>query len=72
MEKKIITYECDMCGCRVTVAATPDTTELSPIYCCGAELVAESCETGSGKRKKKTATKAAKKKVTRKPLKKAA
>ena len=70
--EKVITYECDMCGCRVTVAATPETTQLSPIYCCGAELMAPSSEKKPAKLKKRATTKAAKKKVSRKPVKRAA
>ena len=34
---RVITYECDECGCEVVVTKTAE-TELSPLYCCGIEL----------------------------------
>jgi len=66
---RLVTYECDECGCEVTVREMPQ-TQLGPIYCCGAEM-----ETVEAKPKKKTAKKkpakkkkpAAKKKTKKKP-----
>jgi hypothetical protein len=62
---KIVTYECDQCGCEVVVTSTPE-TDLMPIYCCGLEVKEVS---PAGKKaaaaKKKVRTPA--KKVARKP-----
>ena len=73
---KVITYECDTCGCEVTVTEATD-TQLSPLYCCGAELQEVSCvEKPAGQKKKavkKTVKKVAKtapKKTAKKPAKK--
>lgn len=56
---RVITYECNQCGCEVVVTETPE-TELSPIYCCGLEVAEVS---GGGKRTSKTVRKPAKKTV---------
>ena len=34
---RLVTYECDECGCEVTVKEMPE-TQLRPIYCCGMEV----------------------------------
>lgn len=59
---KVITYECDTCGCEVVVTEAVD-TQLSPLYCCGAELQEVSCEEKPARPKKKTVKKAVKKAV---------
>lgn len=68
---KVITYECDECGCEVVVTETPE-TQLSPIYCCGAELYGASSSKKSSKPVKKAVKKVVKKKVATKPVKKKA
>lgn len=60
---KIVTYECDQCGCEVVVSEMPE-TELSPLCCCGAEME----EVSSAKKKAKPKKKAAKKKVAKKKV----
>ncbi len=35
---RIVTYECDECGCEIVVTEAPESA-LSPIYCCGLEVV---------------------------------
>ncbi|TAL24784.1 MAG: hypothetical protein EPN94_06615 [Nitrospirae bacterium] len=66
---KIVTYECDQCGCEVVVKEMPE-TELSPLCCCGAEME-EAPAAKKSKPKKKTAKKkVAKKKVAKKKGKK--
>lgn len=34
---KVITYECNQCGCEITVNEGHE-SHLMPIYCCGAEV----------------------------------
>ncbi|MDI6745428.1 MAG: hypothetical protein QMD07_08650 [Thermodesulfovibrionales bacterium] len=59
---RLITYECDECGCEVTVKEMPE-TQLRPIYCCGVEVK----EISPAKKKAvKTKKKAAQKKVEKK------
>ncbi|HBR21041.1 MAG TPA: hypothetical protein DD713_00490 [Nitrospiraceae bacterium] len=59
---KLIIYECDECGCEVTVKEMPE-TQLRPIYCCGAEVE----EISTAKKKAvKTKKKAVKKKAAKK------
>ena len=59
---RLITYECDECGCEVTVKEMPE-TQLRPIYCCGVEVE----EISTAKKKAvKTTKKTAKKKVAKK------
>lgn len=59
---RLIMYECDECGCEVTVKEMPE-TQLRPIYCCGVEVE----EISTAKKKAvKTKKKAAKKKVAKK------
>ena len=60
---KIVTYECDQCGCEVVVKEMPE-TELSPLCCCGAEME----EAPSAAKKSKPKKKAAKKKVAPKKV----
>jgi hypothetical protein len=36
--EKMITYECTECGSEVVVTSTGD-IEISPIYCCGIEVI---------------------------------
>jgi len=59
---RLITYECDECGCEVTVKEMPD-TQLRPIYCCGMEVEEISTAKKKAVKTKKTA---AKKKVAKK------
>ena len=58
---RVITYECNECGCAITVSRTPD-TELEPIYCCGMEVA----EVRSAAKKPAKKVKKAIKKVTKK------
>jgi hypothetical protein len=62
---RLIMYECNECGCEVTVKEMPE-TQLRPIYCCGVEV--EEISTAKKKavktKKKATKKKAAKKKKT--------
>ncbi|MBI1812127.1 MAG: hypothetical protein HY035_09335 [Nitrospirae bacterium] len=59
---RFIRYECDECGCEVTVREMPE-TQLRPIYCCGVEVE----EISTAKQKAvKTKKIAAKKKVAKK------
>jgi hypothetical protein len=44
---RVVTYECDQCGSEIVVTETSETV-LSPIYCCGLEVL----EVSSGKKKK--------------------
>ncbi len=67
---KVITYECDQCGCEVVVSETPD-TEMGPIYCCGDEVKMVSAQEKTAQPKKKAAAKKAPKKAVKKAPKKA-
>ena len=67
---KVITYECNQCGCEITVSEGHE-SHLMPIYCCGVEVSKVSAspkKAGSAKKKpltaapRKTAKKAAAKK----------
>lgn len=59
---RMVTYECDECGCEVVVTEMPE-TELNPIYCCGMEVT----EVFSAlKKPAKKAVKKTTKKVTKK------
>ena len=60
---KVITYECDQCGCEVVVTSTPE-TDMMPIYCCGMEV--EEVSSAGKKAVKKTAKKSVKKEVAKK------
>lgn len=63
----IITYECKQCGSEIVVTETGE-TQLSPIYCCGAEVIeVTSVEKKSTKPKKKIA-KTVVKKITKKEV----
>jgi hypothetical protein len=66
---KIVTYECDQCGCEVVVTSTPQ-TDLMPIYCCGLEVQevapVRKKAPAAKKKAKKTAKKVVKKPVARK------
>jgi hypothetical protein len=63
---RMVTYECDECGCEIVVTEMPD-TRLTPIYCCGMEVT----EVSSAARKSRE--KAVKvKKQTKKVVKKVA
>ncbi len=68
---KVITYECDQCGCEVVVTETPD-TEMGPIYCCGDVVKMVSTEEKTAQPKKRTAAKKAPKKAVKKTVKKVA
>ena len=59
---RLIMYECDECGCEITVKEMPE-TQLLPIYCCGVEVE----ELSTAKKKAvKIKKKATKKKVAKK------
>jgi hypothetical protein len=67
---RMVTYECDECGCEIVVTEMPE-TELNPIYCCGMEVAEVSSSSGKPARKTvKKATKKVAKKVTKKVVKK--
>lgn len=58
---RVLTYECDECGCTITVNETSD-TELEPIYCCGIEVAEVSAvQKKPAAKVKKTAKKGTKK-----------
>jgi hypothetical protein len=59
---RVITYECNECGCAITVNEAPD-TELEPIYCCGAEVTEISAREKKPAKKVQKAVKKATKKV---------
>ena len=60
---RMVTYECDECGCEIVVTEMPE-TELNPIYCCGMEVTEVSSAAGKpGKKAVKKATKKVAKKV---------
>jgi len=57
----VVTYECERCGTEVVVSEAFG-AQLSPIYCCGMEIVEiSSVEKKPAKAKKKTVKKVAKK-----------
>lgn len=60
---RVATYECNECGCAITVNETPD-TELEPIYCCGMEVVEVSAARKKPAKKVKKTAKKGTKKVT--------
>jgi len=60
---RVVTYECDECGCEIVVSETA-ATELNPIYCCGMEVTEVfSAARKPAKRTVKKATKKVAKKV---------
>jgi len=65
---RMVTYECDECGCEIVVTEMPE-TELNPIYCCGMEVTeissaaAKPAQKAVKKTTKRVAKKVAKKKV---------
>ncbi len=62
---RVVTYECDECGCEIVVTEMPD-TELTPIYCCGTEVTEVS--SAAAKPAKKAVKKTAKKRVAKKKV----
>ena len=58
---RMITYECTECGSEVVVTATGE-IQMSPIYCCGVEVI----ETASFEKKQTIAKKQKEKKVAKK------
>ena len=58
---RVVTYECNECGCAIVVKEMPD-TDLEPIYCCGMEVA----EVSSPQKKLASKTKKAEKKGTKK------
>jgi len=64
---RMVTYECDECGCEIIVTEMPE-TELNPIYCCGMEVAEVSSAAGKPGEKtvKKTTKKVAKKVAAKK------
>ncbi len=63
---RVVTYECNECGCEVVVTETSE-TELSPIYCCGFEVTEVAA---AAKKPKKGTVKKAVRKVAQKVAKK--
>jgi len=63
---RVVTYECDECGCEVIVTETAE-TDLSPLFCCGNELT----EVSAARKKAAKPMKKTSAKETKKPLKKA-
>lgn len=58
---RVVTYECNECGCEIMVSETPD-TEMEPIYCCGMEVTeVSSAVKKSARTVKKTVKKGTKK-----------
>jgi hypothetical protein len=64
---KVITYECDQCGCEVVVTSTPE-TDMMPIYCCGMEVEEVSLAEKKAVRPKKKAVKKTAKKSVKKAV----
>jgi hypothetical protein len=62
---KVITYECDQCGCEVVVTSTAE-TDMMPIYCCGLEVKEVTLAGKKAVGPKKTAKKSVKKEVAKK------
>jgi hypothetical protein len=63
---RVVTYECDECGCAITVSEAPN-TELEPIYCCGMEVTeVSSAQKRPAKKVKKTVKKGTKKVAAKK------
>ena len=64
---RVVTYECDECGCEIVVTEMPD-TDLTPIYCCGTEVTEVSSAVAKPRKKavKKTTKKVTKKVTSRK------
>jgi hypothetical protein len=58
---RVVTYECDQCGSEIIVTETSESV-LSPIYCCGLEVL----EVSSGKKKKSATGKSGTKAKSRK------
>ena len=58
---KMITFECTECGSEVVVTATGE-IQISPIYCCGIEVI----ETASFEKKQTKTNKQKEKKITKK------
>jgi hypothetical protein len=65
---RVVTYECDECGCEIVVTEAAD-TELNPIYCCGMEIteVSSAPRKPAKKAAKKVVKKVAKKVAKKKP-----
>ncbi len=60
---KVITYECNQCGCEITVSEGHE-SHLMPIYCCGVEVSkVPATQKKAVPAKKKTTRTAAKKTV---------
>lgn len=53
---KSVTYECEQCGSEIVVTSTGE-GELSPIYCCGIEVVQVSSRPKKAPRSKKSVAK---------------
>lgn len=68
---RMVTYECDECGCEIVITEMPE-TKLTPIYCCGMEVSEVSSAAGKPGKKtvKKTTKKVAKKVAAKKVAKK--
>jgi hypothetical protein len=54
--QKPVTYECEQCGSEIVVTSTGE-GELSPIYCCGIEVVQVGSPVKKAPRPKRTAAK---------------
>jgi hypothetical protein len=67
LDMTIATYECKKCGSKIIVAKTGE-RQLSPIYCCGTEVMEVSKPRKLTKKRKKPVGKIAKQRVTKKRL----
>ncbi len=68
---KVITYECNQCGCEITVSEGRE-SNLMPIYCCGVEVSKVSASTKKAAPAKKKTTRTAAKKTVKNVAKKTA
>jgi hypothetical protein len=62
---KVITYECNQCGCEITVSKGHE-SHLMPIYCCGVQVSKVSASPKKAASPKKKSAKAGPKKTVRK------
>lgn len=65
---RMVTFECKECGSEVVVTATGE-VQLTPIYCCGVEVVETTTGGAAGRAKpKKPIAKKATKKIAQKKV----
>lgn len=67
----IITYECEECGSEIVVTPTGE-TQMSPIYCCGVEVLEVETSPKKAAAPRKKSRKASAKKAAKKMVKKKA